>query len=252
MALPFEAQNVLALDGSVPGSVTTGAGGVTQWDSQGASGNSFFNDHASTSNPGYSNPDVTFDGGDHLHRDPDAGPLGLIPATGDWAWVCRLAPNPIGDQIVFAQFIAVAGNGRVDCRIRSSNAVALALGDDATQPTVLLEGGTVTTGALNTFSARRSGNVYVIRLDGTQVDTHTDAGTRSILQTGNTIGSRASSTTDYDGPQSAFYDGSITRVGLWHGTFSDADLGAMEEWAEAGDFGGGGSTFSQRRKRFSP
>lgn len=232
-AIPFASQNVLALDGSKPSTITQSVDGVTQWADSGPIGNHFFNDHASGSQPGYTNPNVTFDGGDHLHRDPDAGPTGLIPATGDWAMTSRFTPSATAEENLFAQYIADVNNGRLLLRVEAAQA-ELFLGNDASQPTVQVQGGTISSGTPYTISARRIGNTFVLRLDGTQVATRTDAGTRSILQEGNVIGARnGSAPSGYDGALTGFLNGSITRVGLWHGTFSDSDLQQIETWAGA-------------------
>lgn len=231
MAIPFEASNLLALDGSVPSSVTESVDGVTQWSDSGTSGNDFVNNHASGSQPGYANPTLTFFD-DHLHRDPVGG-LGLIPATGDWTLVARFSVSATNDEALFTQYIPQAGNGRLNFRVISGQ-LSLFLGNSADgSPSVQVSGGTISTGTLYTATAVRSGSTFNVRLGGTQVATRTDSGTRQILQTGNLTGGFPTSGANYDAPNS-FLNGSIIRIGLWSG---NPDVQALEDWAKTSGVG---------------
>lgn len=222
--IPFEANNQLALEASIASSITKAATAdvVETWADVGPTGRDFANTIDAES-PTYSRPNVIFDGvNDSL---ANAATPRLIPASGDWAFVCRFfTDNSTKDQSLLSQYVAASGNGRLIFRLFQGKPL-LFLGNVGSYSTVLVTGGNLVTGQYHTFTARRVGGQFALRLDGAVVAAHSDADSgRQILQTSANIGRIVD--------PGLYFDGSITRIGVWWGTYSDAELVRIEGWAK--------------------
>jgi hypothetical protein len=141
-----------------------------------------------------------------------------LPATEDWTVSMYVRVQSLGAQRnFFAQYISTAGNGRLLIRQKADDTWSLFLGDDGVISTVDLSGGTVTTG-WHLVVAERSGSTFTLTVDGVEIDTVTDAGTRNILQTIPALFMRGDSSTAWDGTPTDFFNGSIAELSIARGT----------------------------------
>ena len=131
----------------------------------------------------------------------DVGSRSLLSATGDWTisgWIFH-RDTPFDTDAMFSQYIAVGNNGRLFLGINNSNKARLFLGSDPTLPSVnVLSSGTINTGQWCHLAATRSQSTFTLFVDGTAVASHTDAGNRQILQTGNILGAFTDSSVTYN------------------------------------------------------
>ena len=141
-----------------------------------------------------------------------------ISSTGDFTiagWVSlNAAPGNIG--AIFSQYLANQNNGRFIFGVNSNSKAVAFLGNDASLATVSLLG--TTTLSNNLFYhlvVTRKTNTFTVFVNGVSENTNTDASARTILQTGNTIGSFCNSITSYTEPLSEVINGKIDDVRVY-------------------------------------
>jgi hypothetical protein len=152
----------------------------------------------------------------------------LLPETADWTAFFWVRPDAIDVETILSQYIRDTGNGRLVIRIGDSNTdeFTLFLGGDNSEPTVKLTSAVgITIGEYYSVAVRRSGNDFALFVNGNKEATHTDSGTRNILQTGNLYGARNSTGDSYDSDRTEFWEGGADEFWVASGTaLSDSEI----------------------------
>lgn len=213
--------DTIAIPDSVTNHYPTDEGsGTTLTDNEGSI-NGTINGATWQTGLGTDNTFLSYDGADDV-TDFNNPSTPLIPETDDWTAFFWVRPDALDGQIIFTQFIANSGNGRLVLHVsdetNNTDRFELYLGNDSSEPTERVQSTTtITTGNWYSLAIRRSGSTFSIHVDGSNENSVTDSGTRNILQTGNLYGARTS-----DNPN---YDDNLTAHG---------DVGADEFWVASG------------------
>jgi hypothetical protein len=134
-----------------------------------------------------------------------------IPSESDWTVSMVLQMNDVvAIQALMSQYIEAAGNGRISFRYNSG--MEIYLGDDGTYATTQVTGSSLTPGQLYQVLFERKGNTFTIYVDNKQDATYTATGSRKILQEGSIVGARATSTTDYKGSLTEYFNGDLLKL----------------------------------------
>jgi hypothetical protein len=154
-----------------------------------------------------------------------------IPETGDFGLFALVKFNAkgSGESIIFSQYIGAAGNGRFYLRHESDGDLLVFLGDDGTLGGVTMEttsGGT--DGDIMLAGLVRTGNSFSLRLNGVEEDSLTDAGTRSILQTGNLIFARSNGSGGYTDSPTSFGTDGVQLIGVYEETLTSTRIDEIE------------------------
>jgi hypothetical protein len=165
----------------------------------------------------------------------------ILPATRDWtfsAWVRPESVNIVDGNRIFSQYIAttgVAGHGRMFITITSTGFWALFLGSTASLGTVAIV--TTSAAALNAWThlaCTRRGNEFRMYVNGVDVGLHTDASTRSILQTGNLIGVSGNDAATYNAALIGRFVGRIDNAGVHYRALGATEIRRLYEEPFAG------------------
>lgn len=168
------------------------------------------------------NSALVFDGvSDHaLMGDSDP----LVPATGNFTLFADVTPlNIATDKVILAQYSVAFDNGRMIFRIDDSR-WNLFLGDNGSSPTVQFFGPNVVSGTRYRVAVTRNGNTFKWFIDGVEVATHTDTVSRSIEQTGNVIGGRASAANSWDTNITEVWEGQIHELRVYRRALSVSEI----------------------------
>lgn len=142
----------------------------------------------------------------------DLGATPLIPSTNPWTLSGWMKPTnaTAAEADFFAQYLAVANNGRILLRFNGTpnTNVDLFLGNDATHASVGVNLGKVPLHMWSHFTFSRSGSNFNGYINGVKVATSNDAdAARAILQVGNFLGARSANTTNYSLNPAGFFPG---------------------------------------------
>jgi hypothetical protein len=135
-------------------------------------------------------PVLTFDGDDFYDLENSTTPL--ITETSDFTVVAavRLLQSG-GVQTIFSQYEEAADNGKL--LFRYDGGFEILAGNDGSLADLSVKTVAQTINVPHLVFFERRSNTYSIEVDGTQLASTPDGGTRQILQTGNIIGARSSS-----------------------------------------------------------
>lgn len=158
---------------------------------------------------------ITFDGNDFYDFENEDEPL--IRSTRDFTIIiaARLLQSG-GVQTVLAQYLNDTNVGGLIARY--DGGWELAIDSDGVQPALSLKSGAGSVGQPVFVVMSRSGNDYTLEVDNVLSDSATDAGTRSILETGNLVGARGSDALDYTNTPADFYPSDL----LWLKTYANS------------------------------
>jgi len=197
---------------------------VTLWEDIGPSGRNFASgvtpDHNTANNI------VNFNGSnDYL-----IGGSGLLPATGDFTLVLRFGFTGGRNNTLISSFDSSTGTpsaGVWALDVVTSNTLRFYDNPAGGKPQLMFTTGVaISTTGLRTVTLTRSGHTFVLRVDGTQINQHTDTGAlRTTYSATVRLGTRHSQN---------YLLGGIVRVGCWGQAFTGGDLTTIEDWASNG------------------
>lgn len=163
----------------------------------------------------------------------DLGPTPLLPSIDDWTFQAVVNSSLNSDiDVFFSQYLAGVGNGRVN--IEQTNDTGpwtfrIFLGSDPSLGSVVLNSTTqIVVGVEYNLMITRKFRTFSIYVNGILENSITEAATRQILQAGNLLGGRTS-TSPYNGNlnTSAFWHGSISDVKVYNLALSESEIQAL-------------------------
>jgi len=135
----------------------------------------------------------------------------LIPETDDFTGFIWVRPDSGGqNNIILSQYFPQLANGRLSCSKNNDDEFSLFLGNDNSESSVSIKSTTTTNiGEWYSVAIRRDGNDFDLFVNGQLEGSHTDSGTRNILQTGNLIGAETALAGSYNQDLHAFFSGAV-------------------------------------------
>jgi len=154
----------------------------------------------------------------------------LLPATTAWTvigWV-NLSTQ-LSEADILGQYIGTGGNGRSLIRAQGAGpyTLELFLGSATGYSTKSFDTtATIAAGGWHQFAVRRNGGSYTIYLDAGTPALFSEADGRSLLQTGNTIGARTDSTTNYL-PVAELFTGALDELRVYNRPVPYSEIAVM-------------------------
>lgn len=143
----------------------------------------------------------------------------IIPATGDCKLSAKIRLDSVGaEQTIYSQFLATSNNGRLAFRINTSGQLELFVGNQGTHSSLVVTGSDALSANTDyTVAFERSGSSWFISIDGSTVETGSDAdATRQVLQGGCLLGAKTQNATNYLAALHTFMGGLIWDVRVEH------------------------------------